>query len=720
MDHREEEKARKIEGLRERAEKMLGHQTPADGDLDVKDLHRIVHELHVHQAELEMQNDELLRSREETERSHRDFADLYELAPVGYFTLSQEGLILRVNQMGSHFTGHSGSKLINKPFRSFINSDEGPVFYSFIAQVFATNARQSCELSLLSKTGQTRFVHAEAQAMTGTGSQPHCLLALIDITAKREAEQKLLDSEATLQKTNERLEELVQQRTLTLNQTLQALQEENEIRRQMQEALTRSEVQYRILTESIPAMIWSTDRDGNMEFVNQWMLTYTGSTFQELSGSGYHRVLHPDDLERAKANFAQAVKTGEEYTEEIRFRRTDGQYFWHLRRIAPLVSEAGTIEKWIGINTDIHAQKQVEATLRDNQQLRDAQRKLKAQKEFSDSLLENNVDGVVAFDPEGCITAWNKRMEELNGKKRDEVLGHNLFDLFPEYHTNQEGEAVRRALRGESSFLRDHPYGIRKGFFEVHTMPLYAGDQLTGGLSIVHDVTERKKNEEERLKMELSQQKLILEAILTAQEGERKRIAEGLHNGLGQVLYAARLNLDRIQLNRLPGAPEGIAEARRNVEQLLTEAIGQTRSLSHELTPSILDDFGLSAGLRDICQKLTSTQLKLACQLHNLPESLDKYVQIAIYRMAQELANNIVRHSGASHAVLRVALVDDQIVIQAKDNGKGIESDQTKNSRKKGIGLKSIQDRVKLLNGSIDIQSEPEEGTQITIAFPML
>src|SRR4028119_2124994 len=111
MDHREEEKARRIEGLRERAEKMLGYQTPATSGLDINDLHRIVHELHVHQAELEMQNDELIRSREETERSHRDFAALYELAPVAYFTLSREGLILRVNQMGSHFTGHSGSML---------------------------------------------------------------------------------------------------------------------------------------------------------------------------------------------------------------------------------------------------------------------------------------------------------------------------------------------------------------------------------------------------------------------------------------------------------------------------------------------------------------------------------------------------------------------------------------------------------------------------------
>jgi signal transduction histidine kinase len=230
-------------------------------------------------------------------------------------------------------------------------------------------------------------------------------------------------------------------------------------------------------------------------------------------------------------------------------------------------------------------------------------------------------------------------------------------------------------------------------------------------LAIDRDLTDFKLLEEESLKLKLNQQKELLLAILEAQENERKRIAEGLHNGLGQLLYAAKLNLDHVKAH-----DPGDLPARQKVDQLLVEAIDQTRRISHELMPITLGDLGLEAAIRDICSKFHHQSLDFKCWVFNLSYPLEKYLQLAIYRIAQELANNIVKHAGATQASLTLREEADFIIIQGEDNGKGFDPRQVKSD---GLGLKTIRDRVQLLNGTMEIDSSPDQGTLISIYLPL-
>ncbi len=234
------------------------------------------------------------------------------------------------------------------------------------------------------------------------------------------------------------------------------------------------------------------------------------------------------------------------------------------------------------------------------------------------------------------------------------------------------------------------------------------------------DITERNRLEEEHVQMRLSQQKALLQAIMEAQEEERRRISESLHNGVGQILYAARLNLDRIDLGSTPLSPETLRPAKQKTEQLLSEAIRETRRVSHELIPLLLEERGLAVAIEDFCRRFSHTGIQIAC--HSLQDRLDKYLETAVYRISQELVNNIVRHAGATRARIEVFREGDWVVIEAQDNGKGMDAGKALATagKGKGIGLKTIQDRVNLLEGKLVIEAAPGGGTLVTISLPVL
>ena len=213
--------------------------------------------------------------------------------------------------------------------------------------------------------------------------------------------------------------------------------------------------------------------------------------------------------------------------------------------------------------------------------------------------------------------------------------------------------------------------------------------------------------------MEQQQQKEILKATLNAQEEERQRIAESLHNGLGQVLYGVKTSLERLNIGNSNAVADNI-EILNRAKELLSMCIQESRKISHELMPSILEGFGLKASIKDVCNQLKG-KTHFNCTFSNLDIQLDKYVQLAIYRIVQELSLNIMKHADARNAHIDVSVIDNQIHIMAKDNGKGFDK---KKDKKKGIGLKTIESKVKLLNGKISIATKPNE-TIIRIQFPL-
>jgi two-component system, NarL family, sensor kinase len=231
-------------------------------------------------------------------------------------------------------------------------------------------------------------------------------------------------------------------------------------------------------------------------------------------------------------------------------------------------------------------------------------------------------------------------------------------------------------------------------------------------IAIAQDVTYRRKLEGEAISQKLSKHKEILNAILHAQEGERERIGEALHNGLGQLLYAVKLNLETYI------AKSGVDQKRdkllmNDITSMLVEAIDETRKISFELMPGILKDFGLEISLKELGKKICKN-FNVKWNISGLNDRLEDYLEIAIFRIIQELMNNIVKHAKVNEAKIELVKNGSMINILVQDNGVGFDM-QELGSIRKGTGLQSIRNRAKLLNGKIDIVSEPGKGTAIFI-----
>jgi len=237
-------------------------------------------------------------------------------------------------------------------------------------------------------------------------------------------------------------------------------------------------------------------------------------------------------------------------------------------------------------------------------------------------------------------------------------------------------------------------------------------------LGVNLDISQVQRLETENLHLRLTQQQQLFEAVQQAQETERKRICEGMHNGVGQLLFATRLRLDQLHDPVLDAKP-GLAAARQEAGRLLAEAIRQTRILSHELVPLVLEEFGLAAALQDVCHQLSTGQLPLHCHVgldEDMPP-LPPLLQLALYRMAQELGLNIVKHAhGATQASLELETTPGFVLLRAEDNGTGFATDPAASMRR---GLRTIRDRVALLNGILEVGHHAGVGTFVRLRLPL-
>jgi PAS domain S-box-containing protein len=334
------------------------------------------------------------------------------------------------------------------------------------------------------------------------------------------------------------------------------------------------------------------------------------------------------------------------------------------------------------------------------------QQQLKAEKEFTESLLENSVDGIVALDHTGCITAWNSQATHYFGHERAAVLGRSLFDVLPRLDCEAARQVIGQVLAGEPVVLTGQAFEHRPGHYDAYHVPLRQDGQTVGVLVMFRDVTERDRLAEEATQLRLRQQQDVLSAILNTQETERKRIAEALHNGLGQLLYATKLSLES-----RPG--EGPASPQAALK-LLHEAIRTTRTISFELTPGILEDFGLRTALEELRKRIAPSRLPVHLHLAGLEERLRPQVEIAVYRVVQELLNNAMKHAEATEVVVHVAHENGRVEVSVEDDGKGFETEALASQPLAGMGLAGVRNRVALLGGRLSIDSRVGRGTIIS------
>jgi PAS domain S-box-containing protein len=343
-----------------------------------------------------------------------------------------------------------------------------------------------------------------------------------------------------------------------------------------------------------------------------------------------------------------------------------------------------------------------------NEELRAAQSELESSHNKYVSLFETAPVSFFAIDYTGVILEVNEKGSALLEIPIKKLKGHRFQEFIHPDH-----------LLFFHSFFKGIERGSKKEVSEIQLLNRNKYVQMEGVLSsgrnegdfvmqlALIDVTLRKKEEAKYAQQKLEQQKERLNTILETQEEERIRIAEALHNGLGQLLYATKLKMEDIKENK---------ELKAEVKEFLDEAITATRDLSFTLMPTLLKDFGLQVILDETARRFSTKTLKLECHVLGLKERLSNIQETAAFRIIQELLNNVLKHSKAKSATILVAKRKGKVEIIVKDNGIGFDTEKVL-KKNRGTGLKSIHNRLDLLNGDIKIVSKVNKGTTVTVTF---
>jgi PAS domain S-box-containing protein len=356
-----------------------------------------------------------------------------------------------------------------------------------------------------------------------------------------------------------------------------------------------------------------------------------------------------------------------------------------------------------GMARDITEQRRAEAALRDSE-------------ERYRELFENDKDAIYVHDLNGVYRSVNRAAERLSGYSREEILGKHFRDFVSPEYLGQVGETFGKKLEemGETNYeieiiRRD---GARVPV-EVSSRLIHENGVAIGVQGSARDITERKRAQEALL----TYSRLLLEA----QEAERGRIARELHDQIGQMLTALKLNLHAIQSARNEG--EASLLIADNLK-MLDDALEQVRDLSVDLRPLLLDDLGLVTALRwfvDHQAKRRNVRAEFTTDSLDPDLRFAAELETACFRIAQEALTNVARHARAKTVTVRLSRNRNYLILLIEDDGVGFDIDalQRHGPANATLGLRGMQERAHAVGGRIKIDSATDKGTQVFVELPI-
>jgi PAS domain S-box-containing protein len=484
-------------------------------------------------------------------------------------------------------------------------------------------------------------------------------------------------------------------------------------RKQAEEALRVSEERLRLAQQA--ACIGSFERDvrtGRVTWAEGLESLYglpSGSVLGKTTAF-FNELIHPADRERTAHLIQQALKTGQPTEGEWRAIWPDGSVHWIASRWQALMDESGEPSRVVGVNLDITERKHAEEALVELNRTLEAQSALLQSSEELLKIFVKNVPAAVAMlDREMRYVQVSDRWctDYLPG--REQILGRSHYELFPDMPERWK-EVHRRGLEGETLRADDDRWDGQDGphWARWEVRPWKTADGTVGGILILaEDITRRKQMEEALSGMSRK--------LIEAQEQERARIARELHDDIGQRLALLSVELHQLQ-NKLANSPPDILNQMRDVGKQMEEISTDVHNLSHELHSSKIELLGVAGAMKSWCREFGSRQ-KMQIDFKS-PDirSLPQEISLCLFRVLQEAVNNADKHSGVKRIEVQLHTELGEIHLIVRDLGKGFDVAAVEQG--KGLGLASMRERVRLINGTIAIESKPMAGTTIRVRIP--
>lgn len=288
---------------------------------------------------------------------------------------------------------------------------------------------------------------------------------------------------------------------------------------------------------------------------------------------------------------------------------------------------------------------------------------------------------------------------------KDSLLNEETSKQVSELQTKYETEKKEQQIALQQSELKSKNYVIAG----------ISGVLLLGGLLSYSYYRRYRLVQQARLQQAiLQEQEQATRAVLEAEEKERQRIAGDLHDGVGQLMSAARMNLSLLE-NELNFEDDKKKSAFNKALSLVDDSCREVRAVSHNIMPNALLKAGLISAIREFIQKIDQRALEVTLYTDGINERLPSAVESVLYRVIQECVNNVIKHSHANKLDMTLIKDDEGISITIEDNGKGFDT----RTSSEGIGLQNMQTRIHYLKGNIEWDSAPGKGTVVTIQVPL-
>jgi len=491
------------------------------------------------------------------------------------------------------------------------------------------------------------------------------------------------------------LESKRRKRTRELVGANEALRSEIAERKLSEQALKQAEDRLRLILDTTPAMLASSLPNGYHDYFNRRWLDYVGRSLEDLQGSGWKSTLHPEEAEQLLNKWRASLASGEPFSHEAPMRRADGVYRWMLLRSVPLRDEHGDIVKWYGSSIDIEDLKRAEDHLR--------------------LVLDTTPALIFSARPDGYVDYLNQRWLEYVGLSLAHVQGWAWTTaIHPE---DVEGIVAkwRAALANgkplvDEARMRRADGEYRWTLFSKVPLKDDHGNIIKWYGSAI-DIDDRKQAEEELRRLS--------GRLLRLQDEERRRITRELHDTTGQNLVVLATMLGQLR-SSIPSGSRTSRKLASKCEALADQCIREVRTLSYVLHPPTLDQAGLEEAIRDYVggfSKRSGIQVDL--EVSPPVGRIAGDIGLALFRVVQESLTNVQRHSGSQRARIRIHRNSD-LTLEISDSGrsgaapKGIEESRFK----AGVGIASMQERVKFLGGRFDIDST-SQGTTVRVTIPL-
>ena len=828
--------------LRSRAEGRVGALGPDDVEaLSPEETARLLHDLRVHEIQLEMQNDELRQVQDALSASRARYFDLYDLAPVGYFAISQQGLIMEANLTGASLLGRPRASLIMQPLTRFVAPEDQDAYYYCHKRLQETGERQVCEVRMLVQGSQTSEFWARMESIIAPGEDgaaafrvtisdmteskraeqeiarlarfpgenPHPVLraaadgtvlytnsagerllkglgswlgrplpnawrALVtealdsgsrvetefqlevgtlyvtfapvvehgyvnmyglDITRRKRAEEALRVSEGELRRARDWLEIRVRERTAELVEINEELRAEIDERQRAEEALAASEERFRQLADHIDHVFWIADSPA-------FRLLYISRAYEELWGQDrqtlYDRptsfldAIHPDDRALVAAAFENGFR--EEQERQFRLVRSDGSLRWVRVRVFPIRDEHGVAYRLAGIAEDVTEHVQAVQLL--EQGVEERTRQLSGLLQIASSitltlelgpLLDVILDGLQSLVGYESATIYEVQGESLvalahRGRESAEPAQARIRLSESPIARGVLGDQAPMVISGMAGAADDALLAPVAGWAKTGlAAPLGIRERVVGLLVVYSARPARYADSDARLLVALANQAAVgIENAHLYEQGqelaameERQRLARDLHDAVSQTLFSA--NIVAEALPRIwDRDPEDVRRRLPELHRLTSGALAEMRALLLELRPDALLDVALSELLRQAVDAFsgrtrTAASLVLVGQ-HALPGA----VQIALYRIAQEALNNVVKHARAGEVTVHLRNEPGQVELRIRDDGQGFDPERIAAG---GLGLSILREQARAIGASLQISSQPGKGTEIAVEW---